>query len=323
MSTTDYSLSILHSNIFYNRLDSAIHDHSDKEKGFWNTFIKSSYIKETDMSDSLLKAFYYVSYMNANDTFYNERWNYLYFWVGFKVLEKLGNVAFTNVIPIVKIVKKHIHGVEYEYDILKISPEKFMDLKTIYEYIENYDSIKLNIDGNNSDCTQMYKKYVDSSYDVYENTKNTCLHNGEEEYCKLFNYIVKKHNNIVLKKLTCKGEMPSLSVEEYKQKYLHDTDVEVYLEGEMKTGKTYASSSSDNMMPTYFPILGIFSILFILYNYTPFITWLHNILSKKEIIEYNPYEEDSVELFENKYDLSDRNSQYNRHDINYHSIINS
>ncbi|SBT54955.1 PIR Superfamily Protein [Plasmodium ovale wallikeri] len=322
MSTTDYSLSILSSNIFYNRLDTASHDYSDKEKSFWNNYIKTSYIKETGISDNILKAFYYVSYLNAKDTFYNERWNYLYFWVGFKVLEKLGNVAFTKVIPIIKNVKEHIHGPKYEYDILKIGSDKFKDLKTIYDYFENYNSINLKIGGNNPDCTQMYKQYVDSSYAVYENIKNACLHNGEEEYCKLFNYIVNKHNNIVLEKLTCNGNKPPLSVEEHKKIMALDTVEDVGLEQQVHEDGT-SHSTSDNMMQTFFPILGIFSFLFLLYNFTPFRSWLDNILSKKEIIKHNLYEDESEELFESQNKSSYTDRHYNRNDINYHSIINS
>ncbi|SBS99619.1 PIR protein [Plasmodium ovale] len=322
MSTTDYSLSILSSNIFYNRLDTASHDYSDKENAFWNTYIKTSYIKETGISDNLLKAFYYVSYLNARDTFFNERWNYLYFWVGFKVLEKLGNPAFIKVIPIIKNVKEHIHGSEYEYDILKITSDKFKDLKTIYDYFENYDSINLYIGGNNRDCTEKYKQYVDSSYAIYENIKNTCLYNEGEEYCKLFYYIVRTHNNRVLEKLTCNGNKPPLSVEEHKKIMALDTVEDVGLEDQVHKEVT-SPSTSDNMMSTFFPILGIFSFLFLLYNFTPFRSWLHNILSKKEIIKHNLYEDESEELFESQNKSSNRDRPYNRNDINYHSIINS
>ncbi|SBT84131.1 PIR protein [Plasmodium ovale] len=320
----DYDLSILPSYIFYNRLDSALHDYSSENKAFWNDNIKNTCIKRTSIFEKLLKGFYYVFYLKKNiDTFYTDRWDYMYFWAGTKLLENAGGCTFLELMYVLQSVKlRNDNQTKYTYDIYEIISKDFQDLKIVYDYFNNYESIKLKIIANNDNCTEKYKQYLHSSFDVYERVKSECQTQVEEPHCKLFNYIVKKHNNIVLKKLTCKGEMPSLSVEEHKQKHLHDSDPEVDLKGEIHTGGTSPSSISDNMMPTYFPILGIFSVLFLLYNFTPFSSWLHNILSKKEIIRHRDYEDESENNFENVYESSDSNSQYGRRNISYHSIIN-
>ncbi|SBS89157.1 PIR Superfamily Protein [Plasmodium ovale curtisi] len=333
MSDVDYDLSILNANVCYRKLDKAPNYYIDVDEQFWNNYIKEACIKKSNIFETLLKGFHYVAYLKKKDeNFYDNRWNYLYFWVGSKALENVvPTCSFLEVISLLKNVREYIQKDNYDYDILKITPENFNDLKEIYDYFINYDSIELKIGGNTSNCTELYKKYVDSGYEVYDRVKSKCQHEEEEEYCKLFHYIIHKHSDKVLKKLKCNGTMPPLSVEEHRQKHLHDSPREVDVEGQIQglgsylqvhTGGTSPSSGSDNVMSTFFPILGIFSILFLLYNFTPFRIWSHNILSKKEIIRHNDYEDESNEFFENEYESSDRNNHYKRYDINYHSITN-
>ncbi|SBS89253.1 PIR Superfamily Protein, partial [Plasmodium ovale curtisi] len=110
------------------------------------------------------------------------------------------------------------------------------------------------------------------------------------------------------------------SVEQYKESLSRDVVLDSESQEQIQGG---ASSGTDNMMPTFFPILGIFSILFTLYNITPFRSWLHNILSEKQTIQHGVYEDEIHEFFENEYEPLDSNSEINRNHITYHSIINS
>ncbi|SBS92257.1 PIR Superfamily Protein [Plasmodium ovale curtisi] len=322
MSQTDYYLSILNSNICYGKLDKAPDAFIDSREDFWNGFIKKACINETSIFDALLNAFHYVAYFKRNDDIiFNERWNYLYFWVGSKALEnELENCSFGTFISVLKSVKKIIYGVAYEYDIEKISSQDFKDLKIVFDYIINYDAIKLMIGGHSSDCTALYKEYVDSSYEVYKKLESRCQHNVNEEYCKFFNYIVKKQKDTILKPLTCNGAMKPLSVEQYKESLSRDVVLDSESQEQIQGG---ASSGTDNMMPTFFSILGIFSILFTLYNITPFRSWLHNIFAEKQTIQHGVYEDEIHEFFENEYEPLDSNREINRNHITYHSIINS
>ncbi|SBS94762.1 PIR Superfamily Protein [Plasmodium ovale curtisi] len=333
MSDEDYSLSILNSNVFYEKLDKAPDYSIYEDDSFWKSHIMNTCIKYTNMFDTILKAFHYVSYLKIKeDIFFHERWNYLYFWVGSKALANAVEACpFEHVISVLKNVREYIQKDTYDYDIEKINSTHFKHLKVIYDYIVNYNSIKLMI-GENTNCTRKYKEYVDNSYQIYEGIKAQCQTKEIEPYCKMFNYIAQKNPETILKKLTCNGEMPPLSVKQYIENHLHDTDGDTDLDVQMKdtgasvqmhTGGIYPSSAYDNMMPTFFPILGFFSILFLLYNFTPFRCWLHNIVSKKKNIRHRIYEEHSDEFFESVYESKDTNSQGNRHDISYHSIINS
>ncbi|SBS89863.1 PIR Superfamily Protein [Plasmodium ovale curtisi] len=319
----DYDLSSLPSYIFYDRLDRALYDYSYENEAFWK-HIKDTCIKETSIFDALLKGFYYVSYYKiTTNSFYNDRWDYLYFWAGSKVIKNEKGCSFEDIMHVLKSVKiRNDNQTEYSYDIFKINSKDFQDLKTVYDYFNNYESIKLKILSNNNDCTKEYKQYLLSSFPVYERVKSDCQNKAGEAHCKLFNYIEEKHSKKILTELTCKGEMPSLSVEQHKQKYLQYSDVEGDLEKEIQIGETAPSSSSDNMMSTYFPFLGIFSFLFLLYNFSPFRSWLDNIVSKKEIIRHPLYEEGD-EFFEREYESPDKNREYNRHDVSYNSIINT
>ncbi|SBS91719.1 PIR Superfamily Protein [Plasmodium ovale curtisi] len=318
----DYSLSILNSNIFYEKLNTASEDYSDKSTAFWNSNIKNTCIKKTGIFDTLLKGFYYVSYMKNDVNFYNNRWYYLYFWGGSKVFENTG-CTFLEMMYVLQSVKRHIDQAEYSYNIYNISENEFKDLKIAFEYIVNYDSIKHNIHAYNFDCTEKYKKYVDSSFEVYNKLRDECQLKASEEFCKFFTNFAQTNKSENLEKLTCHGKMPPLSVEQYKSKLSEHTDQEDKVKGEIHTEETSPFSVSDNMMSTYFPVLGIFSILFLLYNLTPFRSWLRNIVSKKQINRPSVYEDQNDEFFENTYELSDTNIHCNRHDLSFHSFINS
>ncbi|SBT73835.1 Plasmodium vivax Vir protein, putative [Plasmodium ovale] len=333
MSDEDYTLSILNSNVYYEKLDNAPDYSIYEDDAFWKTHIMKTCIKDTKMFDAILKAFHYVAYFkNEGDTFFKERWNFLYFWVGSKAIANtVKGCPFENVISVLKHVKEHIHKIPYDYDIEKIDSSHFKYLKVVYDIFRNYESIELNIGGHTSNCTKEYKEYVDRSFGVYEQVKDVCESKGTEEYCKLFKYIVGKHNNKVLKKLTCNGTMPSFTVEQYKKSLLDDSDQDVELKGQMQSqpyamkiqaGEASSSLHSDNIMPTFFPILGIFSTLFLLYNFSPFRSWLDNNISEKEIIRHPLYEEGD-EFFESEYESPDKNTEYNRHDVSYHSMINT
>ncbi|SBT02824.1 PIR Superfamily Protein [Plasmodium ovale curtisi] len=323
MADIDYNLSILNSNVFYDKLDRASDDYRFNSEEYWNYIIQHTCINKTSIFDTLLKGFYYVSYMKMNEIFLNNRWNFLYFWAGSKVLENIEGCSLIDIVYIVKSVRKHIQQDDYNSYIDDINPEEFKELKIVYDFLVNYDSIKLSIGAHNSDCTKKYKEYVDSSFEAYEKLKAKCTQYREKGYCKMFNDFVQINKYENLEKLTCHGNMPPLSVEDKKREFSSYKFPEGDSKDKVNTGETSASSESYNLMSTFFPILGIFSIFFLLYNYTPFRTWLHNILSKNERIRHNLYEDDTVELFENEYESSDRNGQYIRHDINYHSIINA
>ncbi|SBS92169.1 PIR Superfamily Protein [Plasmodium ovale curtisi] len=333
MPDTDYDISNLNSNVCYRKLDRAPDVFIDRNEQFWNDYVKNACIKDTKMFNSLLKAFYYVAYLEKYDEiFYDDRWNYLYFWVGNKAIENTKEkCTFEEVMSILNSVKLHIHKSGYDYDITEIKTDYFKYLKVVYDYFQNYNNIKLKIGLYTSDCTQSYKQHVEGSFDIYEKLKTECQRNEEKAHCKMLKYIIEKHGNKLLTKLTCLGNKPPFSVEDHRKQVLEEVDTEIYLEHstqtsgahkQVPTGEKSSSLSSDDMMSTFFPILGIFSILFLLYNFTPFRIWLHNILSKKEIIRHNDYEDESNEFFENEYESSDRNNQYKRYDINYHSITN-
>ncbi|SBS95024.1 PIR Superfamily Protein [Plasmodium ovale curtisi] len=323
MADIDYNLSILNSNVFYNKLDEASEDYRLNSEQYWNHIINYTCIKKTSFFDTLLKGFYYVSYMEKDEMFHNDRWNYLYFWAGSKVLENLKGCSFMEIVYLVKSVRKHIDVEEYNSYIDEINEEEFKELNIVHDFLVNYDSIKFYLSAHNYDCTAKYKEYVDSHYDAYVKLKEKCKENEEKAYCKMFKDFEQKKNYENLEKLTCHGKMPPLSVKDKKSELSLYGGQDEDLKEEMHTGTTSPSSVTDNMMSTYFPILGIFSTFFLLYSFTPFRSWLRNFLSKKKNIRHGINEDTSDEFFENVYEPSDTNSQYNRHDISYHSIINT
>ncbi|SBS94204.1 PIR Superfamily Protein [Plasmodium ovale curtisi] len=336
MATDDYYLNILPSYIFYDQLDTANNDnYISDQSAYWNTFIKQQSIRNISTFDTLVKGLYYASHLNKKHTFYDERWNYLYFWTGLKVLDSNDASSFSDVMTVLKSVRDHTDKNEEYDELIKISKEHFRELKKIYDYLQNYETIEFRISPDNSECSLMYKEYVESSYSAYNDIKSKCQRNYIDHYCKIFNRFEQKYKKNI-KNLTCTGnQIPKKELEisdfedsegdisphrQYAQASHLSSDPEgVTRDMAIGTGDVSPSSGSTNAISTVFPVLGSASLLFIFLKFTPLGSRLHNTIFSKRIIRNNE-EEDAQEILDNSYEFAHTNMEENAHHIAYHSM---
>ncbi|SBT55952.1 PIR Superfamily Protein [Plasmodium ovale wallikeri] len=334
----DPDISVLQSEVMYHKLDKGSDGYITDNGAFWEGVIKTNVLKTLPIFPTLAKAFYYVCTMKSNEgKLYDERWNYLYFWTRLKVLE---NSSFSDIMDLLKIVKSvNDSSKPYDKDMFDINTQEFMDLKKIYDYLQNYHTIYLKVgSSDNAPCTAEYKKYITTSYDLYIKEKVKCEYNDKDSYCKVVNRFVREYGKKDIIKLSCNGtkdpKEPQIEEEEEEDfgeiesadPARRDTPHASHLSrGQIDTDDTeipdgYVShySGSTNAISTVFPLLGTASLAFFFLKFTPLGSRLYNSILRKQIIGTN--EEEAQEILENSYEFSNSNFEENSHHIAYHNM---
>ncbi|SBS94733.1 PIR Superfamily Protein [Plasmodium ovale curtisi] len=346
----DPDLNELPSNYMYYKLDTASKDYIKNGNIFWENTIGKHRMNKLIIFPALAKGLYYVSTMNKSDiTFYDERWNYIYFWSGLKMLENSESsdssesFSFKDLMDLLKMVRSvNDQGSRYMDDMLNINKDKFKDLKDVYDYLENYESINLKIDSSgNSPCTARYKEYVTKAHELYKREKVRCEHNNSDRECKILNSFLTKRGNPFITQPKCTGTKSVKPHSDRKDPHdrvdsegselhheAHRLGSEILLsplgdagqtrEMSLPGGVVPPSSGSTNAISTVFPLLGIASLAFFFLKFTPIGSRLYNSIFSKQIIRTNV--EESQELLENSYEFSNTNIEENSHHIGYHSM---
>lgn len=241
------------------------------DNGYWNIFIKSTDIQLTTISDALLNTFYYVANMKKSDTFYDERWNYLFFWTGIKLLNNSHTSIFKKVMNVLKTLRSGLRGTTdaYSDDMFDIDIEQFKNLKKIYDYLQSYASIRAKINYPDAPCTAAYKDYVTDAYDFYIAQKTQCMQRVIDNYCKVLNRFIENYVKEDLTKFTCNGtkvaEVKNLMDQAADTQDLRGQLPSRGLSPDMPPASRglHPSPGSTNAMSTVLPLLGTVSILFV------------------------------------------------------------
>ncbi|SBS89760.1 PIR Superfamily Protein [Plasmodium ovale curtisi] len=344
----DPDLKVLHTNVVYYKLDTASKDYKQDSDAFWNTAIAEHYMKTLRIFPTLAKGLYYVSKMDNYDAHYDERWNYLYFWAGLKMIENsesFQSFSFSDLMSLLKLVRNFIQkdSGSYTDDMLKMNKDNFKDLKDVYDYLENYKSIELKIDSSgNSPCTARYKDYVTEAHELYKREKEKCQGNNKDEYCRILNSFLLKHEKTFITQRKCTGTKPVKphSEEEDPQDTMDSESSGVHREERGQGSQTLfspfrdsgqtrgiphpggdvsPSSRSTNAISTVFPLLGTASLTFFFLKFTPLGSSLYNRIFSKQIIRSNE-EEEAQEILGNTYEIPHTNIDDTAHHIAYHSM---
>ncbi|KMZ76615.1 hypothetical protein PVIIG_05459, partial [Plasmodium vivax India VII] len=80
----------------------------------------------------------------------------------------------------------------------------FEKVKTLFDYLTDYDSIKLKIDKSDFACSSQYKNYIDKGVSTYISVKEDCQSEPDKKfYCDLISDSNTKHNYKKLADLQC------------------------------------------------------------------------------------------------------------------------
>ncbi|SBT84008.1 PIR protein [Plasmodium ovale] len=333
---TDPDLRDLPSNIIYYKLDKALKENFYDDTPYWNFYIKNTDVKLSNISDSLVNTFYYVVNMKTISTFYDERWNYAFFWLGNKLLENSESSIFEKVMSVLQTLRSGLVDTKDKYndDMFDVDKKHFQDLKKIYDYLQNYTSILTRIDYPDTACTPAYKDYVTTTFDFYKEEKRKCMQKGTDNYCKVVNRFIHEYENNI-KELTCTGKT---SPETREAEDLADSGQELFSpeyggqgvhlpfgQEERARGMSHLggdvppSSGSTNALSTVFPLLGTASLAFFFLKFTPLGSRLRSSIFRKHIIQSNE-EEGAQEILENSYEFAPTNMEDTAHHIAYHSM---
>ncbi|KAI4839625.1 hypothetical protein MKS88_002182 [Plasmodium brasilianum] len=163
-------------------------------------------------------------------------------------------------------------------------------MKIVYDYCEDYDNIKSTLEAHNNKCTEEFNDYLVKANSAYNEIYN-CTQENVESYCTELKKHVPSCFNEKLPRLKC--EIKEVSAQEkglsqYNTNYLDPKYV------------INASTFSSSQIFLFFvlPFVGIFFIGFLLYKFTPIVSWIHTKVLKKNSIRRNLDEMDILELTE-------------------------
>ncbi|KNA01489.1 variable surface protein Vir7-like protein [Plasmodium vivax North Korean] len=155
-------------------------------------------------SDKILKALCYISKMKNNDPFYNERCHFLYYWIGDILSNNLKGVALFSKAMNTIYTELQKLNVEDNCNIIypDISKLFFDQRKIIYDYSQNYATIKQDFQDYGKSCSQEYYYYVEKIVSTYNIVHDNC-ENTSDIYCDELKTMFDKYNHQDLSKLKC------------------------------------------------------------------------------------------------------------------------
>ncbi|GAW84492.1 variable surface protein [Plasmodium gonderi] len=157
-----------------------------------------------DVSVKILKALCYeYNERNANK-FYSDDSDYLYFWLG-DLLDR--NSLYTVMGTLNFLLKNNSHRsiCNYDkYDKYHITYLNFMDIKTLFDFSKDYETLKPYFLKPNKSCNHSFEIYLDecvTKYNSYKNRNNDL--NCNDDICNPFNDYFNGKNNMDLNNWKC------------------------------------------------------------------------------------------------------------------------
>ncbi|KMZ94046.1 hypothetical protein PVMG_02272 [Plasmodium vivax Mauritania I] len=211
----DDDVDILNTKHYYGKLDKGLegcqyYEFYDKAK----TELDKNAGLEKD-SDKILSALCYVYTMSSNAHFDTNICNFLYYWLGDILLDKLiTNVLFHEVILDLfnTLINKNRKICELPHSLM--FNEDFKDFKLIFDCSEDYKSYKVQYINPTKSCNNNYKSHLESNIEIYNRFYSECeLQDLKKPYCDTFkNYFPDRKINLLSQyKCTLETKKPTVN----------------------------------------------------------------------------------------------------------------
>ncbi|SBT00414.1 PIR Superfamily Protein [Plasmodium ovale curtisi] len=235
----------------------------------------------------------------------------------------------------------YINSCFYNFD---CSFEECKEMKILYNYFKNFDSINCDKNSDNEKCIQtfcndvtyinnLYDKNIEKCCTCYNYPKPSCENNCED----YFKCEEKYNSNNLYLSLKCKEKTGKDLTKLVKFKIIDQNVIFLTKKSQEKTESRYTieissvstSENTNNTLkydPFYsivlflFSIIGIFLLFFIFYKFTPFGSFFHNKILRKKKTKYNLYEEDRRQLIIKNSNYENGNSRNRRMQLAYHTV---
>ncbi|KMZ76895.1 hypothetical protein PVIIG_05823 [Plasmodium vivax India VII] len=183
-------------------------------------------------SDKILRALCYIYKNRLSGSLDSDKCNFLYFWLGNILLEKLeNNIFFHDIISKLFETLTNVNNHKIcELPHLFMLKEDFKDIKTIFDCSEDYKSYKEKHIYPRMSCNNNYKSYLDTNINIYNKFYGECeVEKNKYEYCKAFRKYFPDNKRNLLSEFYCflKSDEP----EPENSGGGHDTEL-VQLQGE-------------------------------------------------------------------------------------------
>ncbi|CAI7719368.1 PIR protein [Plasmodium vivax] len=156
-----------------------------------------------NISDTLLNALCYVYKRQKDGTLDENSCNYLYYWLGSKVLTNLRLKNFFSEVmnTIYDILSEGERGKVCDPVKYNIRYRNFQKFKDIFDFSEIYNNYRLHFIKVNPSCDKNYDDAIKSYQVLYNSLRNECTienTNYHEEYCEVFreHFPNEKHSEI-------------------------------------------------------------------------------------------------------------------------------
>ncbi|CAI7718328.1 PIR protein [Plasmodium vivax] len=310
-----------------------------------------------DVTDKILKALCYVYRKSSIYKYERDICKYLYFWLVNILLDKMSNkVVFFDVIrdllDILKNDKEKICELPHHY----IEEHNFKNIKSFFDYSEDYYSYKNQITDYNLPCNEKYHKYLHAYVDTYNKFHGICQYERNSYgYCDVFDkyFAEKDHKNLSTWKCNPQDNEPGAEYEEpeemkeeqsptheierqsvtlsegFKRETEQDAEYpssSVSLPHQVISVNNTASDNSDGTPSsiTSKSITGAVSVAgalvpsYLLYNYTPAGNLINKLLGRTTRMNHNPLTE--AQLMNNFYQPDQFNSERSGYNISYRPV---
>ncbi|SBS97332.1 PIR Superfamily Protein [Plasmodium malariae] len=255
----------------------------------------NSYNDIKSVEDQILNALCLISF-STMDLKCNEKCHSLYYWIGNKLFNTLSNEnSFSDIIKIFENCSETIAGrdkCKCNFFFGLISKEEFNKMKVAYEYCKYHDSIEETLNFHSNLCDNASKVYLDQATSTYNEVYEICNSSSSKDYCT------------VLKKHVPECFRNKLRTLKYKIKEYHSESIGFNELGDhIPSGTTSTTGQSTYgitqiLMLVAFPLAGILFISFILYKFTPIVSWINTKLIRKKLIRRSLDDSHKQELTE-------------------------
>ncbi|SBT33122.1 PIR Superfamily Protein [Plasmodium ovale wallikeri] len=235
----------------------------------------------------------YLTKLKENTHEYNtkEGCNYLYYWLYEKAHK---NNADDLTFTLYKSLLSNFGDYQSEictFNVDKITGDIFQKLKDLYNLYDHFDKFQKKETCNSSTCN-----CAQECVDIYNKLEDSCSNDSYSSFCIELDKFGHKYNEHMKDNDTCEHTLKSV-------RSFRKNNLQVIL------------------LPPISIILVISFILFILYKYTPFPSWLL-LRIKKNKRTRNYLNDESYQLLHNDKSRMD-NSQNEPYNIEYHSVHDS
>ncbi|KMZ79555.1 hypothetical protein PVIIG_00829 [Plasmodium vivax India VII] len=189
-------------------------------------------IWKKDISDQLLNALCYVYKGKDNDTLDKNLCNYLYYWLGSKVLTNLRHkhFFFDVINTIYHILNKGYLGKVCEPAEYNIYYYNFYKSKEVYDLSEDYNTYESLFIKPNPSCDKDYQDELKSYLYFYKKLRNECIieqTNYHDQYCKIFNDYFTEKKDKVISSWICKLKESEEQDKELEEEPMEDAENEL------------------------------------------------------------------------------------------------